>query len=41
LQTKNVPVLLERDNNIPPLSEIIEEYHQIKDIIQRAALQEK
>ena len=29
------PVMIERDNNIPPLKELASEYNQMKDIVQR------
>ncbi len=37
--TGNVPVLLERDNNIPPYQEILEEYKKLESIIKK--VQEK
>ncbi len=31
----NKPVLLERDNNIPPYNELLEEYKKIKDLVEK------
>ncbi|MBP9616524.1 MAG: DUF692 domain-containing protein [Aliarcobacter sp.] len=35
LKQLDVPVMIERDNNIPPLTELASEYNQMKDIVQR------
>jgi uncharacterized protein (UPF0276 family) len=36
LKRKKVPVLLERDNNIPPLKVLIKEYYKLKEIYENA-----
>mgnify|MGYP005840136491 FL=1 len=36
LQQANAPILLERDNNIPPLNELITEYKEIEKIYKKA-----
>ena len=35
LKQLDVPVMIERDNNIPPLTELASEYNKMKDIVQR------
>ena len=35
LKQIDAPVMIERDNNIPPLSELIEEYNYMNDIVKR------
>ncbi len=35
LKQVNVPVMIERDNNIPPLSELAKEYRQMSEIVKR------
>lgn len=36
LEKKKLPVMLERDNNIPPLDELMEEYQILRDIYEKA-----
>ena len=35
LKQLDAPIMIERDNNIPPLLELQSEYNQMKDIVQR------
>ena len=35
LKQVNVPVMIERDNNIPPLAELAKEYNQMSEIVKR------